>query len=215
MGTLEDVKNLVTHCDFGWVTVSAVTPPQSPLEALRDSIGDCRLCRLHEGRANLVFGVGNPNAELVFVGEGPGKDEDLQGEPFVGAAGQLLTRIIEAMGFKRSDVYICNVVKCRPPENRTPQGDEMDTCKPFLLKQLDIINPRVIVALGNVAVKALLETNDGISSLRGRFHDFRGVKLMPTFHPAYLLRNPNDKRLVWDDMKMVLGELGRTAPEKG
>lgn len=226
-GIIDDVKNLINYCDLGWVVVPTVEPApssapvsvggshQQQLDELRARIGDCRLCRLNEGRTHLVFGVGNPDAELVFVGEGPGKDEDLQGEPFVGAAGQLLTKIIEAMGFKRSDVYICNVVKCRPPNNRVPQGDEMETCRPFLMAQLDIIKPKVIVALGATAVKGLLQTDEKISAIRGRFQQIQGIPVMPTFHPAYLLRNPGDKRLVWDDMKTVLKALGREVPEKG
>lgn len=225
-GIIEDVKNLIDYCDLEWVVVPKVESASSPvsesaersrreqLDELRARIGDCRLCRLHEGRTHLVFGVGNPDAELVFVGEGPGRDEDLQGEPFVGAAGQLLTKIIEAMGFKRSDVYICNVVKCRPPNNRVPQGDEMETCRPFLMAQLDIIRPKVIVALGATAIKGLLQTDEKISAIRGRFQQINGIPVMPTFHPAYLLRNPGDKRLVWEDMKAVLKALRRPVPEK-
>jgi DNA polymerase len=178
------------------------------LQALRAAIGDCRRCKLWPGRTHLVFGVGNPEAEVMFAGEGPGKEEDLQGEPFVGRAGQLLTDIItKGMGFKREDVYIANVIKCRPPENRNPEPDEVESCEPFLMKQIEIVRPRVIVALGKFAVQCLLKTKTPISRIRGVWHEYRGVRLMPTFHPAYLLRNPGDKRLVWEDIKKVLQEL--------
>jgi uracil-DNA glycosylase family 4 len=174
------------------------------LVALRDHIGDCTRCKLHLlGRTQVVFGVGNPDADLMFVGEAPGRDEDVQGIPFVGRAGQLLTKIIEAIGLKRDDVYIANVIKCRPPENRNPEPDEVDTCEPFLFQQIDTIKPKVIVALGKFAAQALLRTLDPISRLRGRVYDYRGAKLIPTFHPAYLLRNPSSKREVWEDMKLV------------
>jgi uracil-DNA glycosylase len=179
------------------------------LEELRAVIGDCRLCKLCAGRTNLVFGVGNPNARLMFVGEGPGRDEDLQGEPFVGRAGQLLTDIItKGMGLKREDVYIANVVKCRPPENRNPEPDEVAACEPFLKKQIELIHPEVIVALGKFAVQTLVQSKIPITKLRGQWHSYQGIKLMPTFHPAYLLRNPGDKRLVWDDIKKVIEALG-------
>jgi len=178
------------------------------LEELRAAIGDCRRCKLCTGRTNLVFGVGNPNADLMFVGEGPGRDEDLQGEPFVGRAGQLLTDIItKGMGMKREDVYIANVVKCRPPENRNPEPDEVAACEPFLKKQIDLIRPRIIIALGKFAVQALLQSKAPITKLRGNWHNYHGIKLMPTFHPAYLLRNPADKKLVWEDIKKVIKEL--------
>jgi DNA polymerase len=180
------------------------------LEALRSEIGDCRRCKLCQGRTNIVFGVGNPQAEVMFVGEGPGRDEDLKGEPFVGRAGQLLNDIIiKGMKMKREEVYIANVVKCRPPENRNPEPDEIVTCQPFLLKQIDIIKPRIIVALGTFAAQTLLQVKTPISRLRGVWHSYHGVKLMPTLHPAYLLRNPNDKRLVWLDIQAVLREMGR------
>lgn len=174
------------------------------LDKLREEIGDCRRCRLWKTRTNLVFGTGNPNASLMFVGEGPGYDEDKKGEPFVGKAGQLLTRIIEAMGLKRSDVYIANVVKCRPPENRNPEPDEMDICMPFLLRQIEIISPKVIICLGTFAAQRLLGTDMKITSLRGRFYERNGIQIMPTYHPAYLLRNPNMKRAVWEDVKKVM-----------
>ncbi len=174
------------------------------LKAVREDIGDCTRCKLHTlGRKQVVFGVGNPEADLMFVGEAPGGDEDIQGIPFVGRAGQLLTKIIEAINLKREDVYIANVIKCRPPQNRNPEPDEVDTCEPFLFQQVDIIKPKVIVALGTFAARALLRTLDPISRLRGRVYDYRGAKLIPTFHPAYLLRNPSSKREVWEDMKLV------------
>jgi uracil-DNA glycosylase family 4 len=175
------------------------------LERLRAHIGDCTRCKLHaQGRTQVVFGVGNPKANLMFVGEAPGADEDRLGEPFVGRAGQLLTKIIEAIGLARGDVYIANVIKCRPPGNRNPEPDEVSTCEPFLFEQIDLIGPRVIVALGTFAAHALLKTDVPISRLRGRVHDFRGgSRLIPTFHPAFLLRSPDRKRDVWEDMKKV------------
>jgi DNA polymerase len=174
------------------------------LVAVRTEIGDCTRCKLHaQGRTQIVFGVGNPDADLMFVGEAPGGDEDIQGIPFVGRAGQLLTKIIEAIGLKRDEVYIANVIKCRPPGNRNPEPDEVAMCEPFLFKQIDIIKPKVIVALGKFGAQTLLRTLDPISRLRGRVYDYRGAKLIPTFHPAYLLRNPASKREVWEDMKLV------------
>lgn len=174
------------------------------LAAVRADIGDCTRCKLHTlGRRQIVFGVGNPDADLMFVGEAPGADEDVQGIPFVGRAGQLLTRIIEAIGLAREDVYIANVIKCRPPQNRNPDPDEVATCEPFLFRQIDVIKPKVIVALGKFAAQALLRNEEPISRLRGRIFDYRGAKLIPTFHPAYLLRNPSSKREVWEDMKLV------------
>jgi uracil-DNA glycosylase len=179
------------------------------LAAIKADIGDdCRRCKLHTlGRKQIVFGVGNPGADLMFVGEAPGADEDQQGIPFVGRAGQLLTKIIEAIGLTRDDVYIANVIKCRPPQNRNPEQDEVDTCEPFLFRQIDTIKPKVIVALGTFAARTLLRTLDPISRLRGRVYDYRGAKLIPTFHPAYLLRNPSSKREVWEDMKVARGLL--------
>jgi len=195
-------------------TAPSAEPTQAPvrvfadrreaLSAVRDEIGDCTRCKLHRlGRKQIVFGVGNPEADLMFVGEAPGADEDVQGIPFVGRAGQLLTKIIEAIGLTRDQVYIANVIKCRPPQNRNPEPDEVDTCEPFLFRQVDVINPKVIVALGTFAARTLLRTLDPISRLRGRVYDYRGAKLIPTFHPAYLLRNPGSKREVWEDMKVV------------
>jgi uracil-DNA glycosylase len=171
----------------------------------------CTQCRLHRSRTHVAFGVGNPQAELMFVGEAPGREEDLQGEPFVGRAGQLLTRIIEAIGLKRSDVYIANVLKCRPPNNRNPEEDEIRRCEPYLLRQIDLIQPRLIVALGTFAAQTLLQTKQPISQLRGRFHTYHHVKLRPTFHPAFLLRNPERKRDVWEDMQAVQRELRRSS----
>jgi DNA polymerase len=175
------------------------------LAAIQQEIGpDCSRCKLHGlGRRQVVFGVGNPEADLMFVGEAPGADEDIQGIPFVGRAGQLLTKIIEAIGLTRDDVYIANVIKCRPPQNRNPEQDEVDTCEPFLFQQIDVIKPKVVVALGTFAARALLRTLDPISRLRGRVYEYRGARLIPTFHPAYLLRNPSSKREVWEDMKLV------------
>ena len=205
------------------VAPPAVVPPRSSgvsvfgsmnkiagdsLFKILSDIGDCTRCKLHRGRTKLVFGDGNPKADLVFVGEGPGRDEDMQGLPFVGRAGKLLTQMIEAMGLQRKDVYICNVVKCRPPENRTPEKDEVEICSPFLLRQLDTIAPKVIVCLGSVAAQTLLQTNRGISHFRGEWQDFRGRKLMATYHPAYLLRNPSAKGEVWKDLQKVMAVLG-------
>jgi uracil-DNA glycosylase family 4 len=178
------------------------------LERIREDLGECTRCRLHSGRTKIVFGVGNPKAELVFVGEGPGRDEDVQGEPFVGRAGKLLTQMIEAMSLRRSDVYICNVVKCRPPENRLPEKDEIATCSPFLARQLAVIQPKVICCLGACAAQTLLATNQGISRFRGEWFDYRGAKLIATYHPAYLLRNPSAKGEVWKDLQKVMGVLG-------
>ncbi|MEE2609236.1 MAG: uracil-DNA glycosylase [Acidobacteriota bacterium] len=180
------------------------------LEAVRSDLGECTRCKLSGlGRQQIVFGVGNPSAELMFVGEAPGRDEDTQGIPFVGRAGQLLTKIIEAIGQSRESVYIANVIKCRPPQNRNPEEDEVETCEPFLFRQIDVIRPRVIVALGAFAAKTLLRSDAPISKLRGREYEYRGATLIPTFHPAYLLRNSKGKREVWEDMKRVRGLLER------
>ena len=202
------------------------TPPQSSakaatshetLEHIRKNLGDCKRCKLGTTRKNLVFGVGNPKARLVFVGEGPGADEDEKGEPFVGDAGRMLNRIITAMGIKREDVYICNVVKCRPPGNRNPEADEIGACTPFLLRQISSVNPEVIVALGKFASQDLLETKEPISKLRGRFRDFHGIPLMPTYHPSYLLRTGGNSSSfwdVWEDMTQVLQLLKLPVPDK-
>ena len=185
------------------------------LQQLRDHIGDCHRCQLSQGRSHIVFGVGNPDADLVFVGEAPGRDEDLKGEPFVGKAGQLLNRIISAMGLTREDVYICNVIKCRPPENRNPLPAEIEMCEPFLKEQLNIIKPRAICALGSFASQTLLKSDVKISRIRGQFSDYYGVPLMPTYHPSYLLRNPNAKREVWEDIRMVMELLDLPSPSQG
>jgi len=193
------------------IPVSAVgTAGPDSLPLIKADIGpDCSRCKLHTlGRKQVVFGVGNPDADLMFVGEAPGADEDLQGEPFVGRAGQLLTKIIEAIDLRREDVYIANVIKCRPPQNRNPEPDEVEQCEPFLFRQIDAIKPKVIVALGKFAAQCLLKTTDPITRIRGREYRYRDAILIPTYHPAYLLRNPSSKREVWEDMKRVRELLG-------
>ncbi len=187
---------------------------EGTLQTIRDDIGDCIRCKLHKGRTKIVFGDGHPHAKLLFIGEGPGRDEDLQGLPFVGRAGKLLTQMIEAMGLRRSDVYICNVVKCRPPENRAPERDEVAACSPFLFRQIDLVAPKVIVCLGSIAAQTILETTRGISQFRGQWLEFRGRKLMATYHPAYLLRNPSAKSEVWKDLQKVMAELGLEVKKK-
>jgi DNA polymerase len=182
--------------------------PGETLLKVREDLGDCTRCKLHKTRNKIVFGDGSAKAQLVFVGEGPGADEDAQGLPFVGRAGKLLTQMIEAMGLQRSDVYICNVVKCRPPGNRQPEPDEVEKCSPFLFRQLDVLQPKVIVCLGATAAQTLLQTNRGISHFRGQWMDFRGYKMLATYHPAYLLRNPAAKGDVWKDLQKVMAELG-------
>ncbi len=194
---------------------AGIADPVKALKLIREDIGDCTRCKLHKlGRKQIVFGVGNPRAELMFVGEGPGADEDEQGEPFVGRAGQLLNNMIKAMGIQREDVYIANIVKCRPPGNRTPERDECDTCSPFLLRQIDVVAPKVIVALGAVAAKTLLAINAPMSDLRGHWYDFGGRKLAVTYHPAFLLRDPRQKKEAWKDLQMVMKELGLKSPAK-
>jgi len=195
------------------VAAKPPAPPARPtLPAILADLGDCTRCGLHRGRTNLVFGVGNPDADIVFVGEGPGYYEDQQGEPFVGKSGELLDRIItNVLRLRRDEVYICNVVKCRPPDNRDPQPDEVATCSPFLWQQLDAIGPKVVVGLGRFAVQTLLQTNTGLGQLRGRAHPYRGAVLVPTYHPAYLLRNPADKRKTLEDMNLVRSEYARLA----
>src|SRR4051812_17187967 len=199
------------------VTPDAMAPGEGVtgargLTILRDEIGDCRRCKLCAGRTNLVFGVGNPTAHLVFVGEGPGADEDAQGEPFVGKAGQLLDKMIEAMGYARGDVYICNVVKCRPPGNRNPEPDEIAACEPFLQAQLRSIQPKAIVTLGKFAAQTLLRDPAPISRLRGVWREYGGIPVMPTFHPAYLLRSPEEKKHAWADLKAVMKVFGKGSP---
>jgi len=197
---------------------SPITPqemtPEKALRAIREDIGDCTRCVLHkQGRKQIVFGVGNPKAEIMFVGEAPGADEDQQGEPFVGRAGQLLNNMISAMGLRRQDVYIANIIKCRPPGNRTPEREECDTCSPFLMRQIDVVGPKMLVALGAVAAKTLLGVNDAMVNLRGRIYDFRNTKLAVTYHPAYLLRDPRQKKEAWKDLQMVMRHLGMTVPK--
>jgi DNA polymerase len=189
----------------GWENGGAKT---ETLEEIKENLGDCTRCRLHKGRKNIVFGRGNPDARLVFVGEGPGREEDLRGEPFVGAAGQLLTKIIQAIGMARKDVYICNIVKCRPPDNRAPLPDEVATCRPFLVRQLKAIRPYVICALGATAAQALLHTKEPITTLRGHIHRYQGIPLVPTYHPAFILRNPTRKRDAWEDIQKVQKIIG-------
>jgi uracil-DNA glycosylase family 4 len=202
------VKNLSSGTEGELFSDTSSAYASQSLEELRAAIGDCRRCKLWSGRTYVVFGVGNPKARLMFIGEGPGRDEDLQGEPFVGRAGQLLTDIItKGMGLRREDVYIANVVKCRPPENRNPEPDEVASCEPFLKKQIELVRPELIVALGKFAVQTLLQSKVPISRLRGNWYTYQGIPLMPTFHPAYLLRNPGDKKLVWEDIKKVIKEM--------
>jgi len=185
-----------------FAAIEASAPSES-LETIREDLGDCQRCKLAPTRTNLVFGSGNPKAKLMFVGEAPGADEDRQGLPFVGRAGQLLTKIIEAIDIRREDVFICNILKCRPPENRNPEQEEITSCEPFLFRQIASIRPKIICALGTFGAQTLLRTREPISRLRGRFYEYRGSKLMATFHPAYLLRNPMEKRRVWEDMQKI------------
>ena len=185
------------------------------LEKVRTELGECDRCKLHRTRTNIVFGVGNPEARLMFVGEAPGEDEDLQGFPFVGKAGQLLTRMIEAMGLRREDVYICNTVKCRPPNNRNPEPDELLACEPFLKGQLGAVKPEVIVTLGKFAAQSLLREQTPITRLRGQWREYEGIPVMPTFHPAYLLRSPAEKGKVWEDLKQVMKRLNLALPKGG
>jgi DNA polymerase len=206
---------------------TGVADPAAALKLIREDLGDCTRCKLHkQGRKQIVFGVGNPRADLMFVGEGPGADEDAQGEPFVGRAGQLLNNMIKAMGLKREEVYIANVVKCRPPGNRTPERDECETCSPFLMRQIAVVKPKVVVALGAVSAKNLLAMNASMGELRGRFYDFmpagarssdpgwQGATLAVTYHPAFLLRDPRQKGEAWKDLQMVMKYLGITPPQK-
>ena len=205
---LEAQRDLgVEWVDVQWPESPVASPPLT-LREVREELGECTRCKLHPHRTQIVFGVGDPKARLVFVGEAPGADEDAQGEPFVGRAGQLLTKIILAMGMQREDVYICNIIKCRPPGNRTPESEEILACTPFLRKQLQAIRPQFICALGSPAAQTLLRTKEPISRLRGKFYDFQGIPLLPTYHPAFLLRNPYEKKTVWEDMKLLLREMG-------
>jgi len=201
-----DCSNQSLHIVSGWG--KKVYNQVESLEKIRKDIGECDRCRLSKNRRNIVFGSGNPHASLMFVGEGPGYEEDIQGEPFVGAAGQLLTRIIKAIKLSREQVYICNVVKCRPPDNRTPTADEIMACLPFLQRQIRAIQPRFLCTLGTIATKSLLQIDEPISVLRGKFYDLGQIKVIPTYHPAYLLRNPERKRDVWEDMKKLMNAMG-------
>jgi len=200
------------YADVKWPESPAPARPLT-LSEVREELGECTRCKLHRHRTQIVFGVGNPKASLVFVGEAPGADEDAQGEPFVGRAGQLLTKIIQAMGMQREEVYICNIIKCRPPNNRTPESEEILACQPFLVMQLQAIRPRFICALGGPAAQTLLRTKEPISRLRGKFYDFHGIPLLPTYHPAFLLRNPYEKKTVWEDMKLLLREMQRASAQ--
>ncbi len=184
------------------------------LAEIRADLGECTRCPLHQDRHSIVFGDGNPRADLMFVGEGPGRDEDQQGRPFVGRAGKLLNQIIEAMGLRREDVYIGNIVKCRPPKNRVPQREEIDTCVPFIWRQLRAINPKIVCTLGSVAAQTILQTQTAISRIRGEFQVRDGLVILPTYHPAYLLRNPEKKREVWNDMQLIMARLGLQAPAR-
>ncbi|HWC20633.1 MAG TPA: uracil-DNA glycosylase [Terriglobales bacterium] len=194
-------------------SIQEMTPEQA-LRAIREDLGDCTRCVLHkQGRKQIVFGVGNPRADIMFVGEAPGADEDQQGEPFVGRAGQLLNNMISAMGIRREDVYIANIIKCRPPGNRTPEREECETCSPFLMRQIEVVKPRMIVALGAVAAKTLLGVNDAMVNLRGRIYEFKNTKLAVTYHPAYLLRDPRQKKEAWKDLQVVMKHLGMPLPK--
>jgi DNA polymerase len=212
----EEIPTQVVNEDTDRVLSAAeFHDPAEALRAVREDLGDCTRCPLHkQGRKQIVFGVGNPRAHLMFVGEAPGADEDEQGIPFVGRAGQLLTNMIAAMGLRRDDVYIANIIKCRPPGNRTPEREECETCSPFLMRQIDVIRPKAIVALGAVAARTLLGLNDSMNNLRGRWYDFRGTRLAVTYHPAYLLRDPRQKKEAWKDLQMVMQYLGLTVPGK-
>jgi uracil-DNA glycosylase family 4 len=207
-------KSFVPLPSSGPLLFDAANKTAETLLQIRDDLGECTRCKLHSARNKIVFGDGNSKAQLIFVGEGPGADEDAQGLPFVGRAGKLLTQMIEAMGLQRRDVYICNVVKCRPPGNRQPEPDEVDACSPFLFRQLDSIKPKVIVCLGATAFQTLLQTNRSISHYRGQWLDYRGYKMLPTYHPAYLLRNPAAKADVWKDLQKVMAELGLEGKKK-
>ena len=200
---LKDKKNK----NSSLVTRHSSLEKKTTLKELRDEIGDCQRCKLSKGRKNIVFGEGSVDAKIIFIGEGPGEDEDIQGRPFVGKAGQLLTKLIEKMGFKREDVYIGNIVKCRPPFNRDPEEDEINACSPFIKKQAEIISPKVIVSLGRISTQTLIGLKIPIGKLRGKFYHFENIPLMPTFHPSYLLRNPKDKWLVWEDAQKVLEKI--------
>jgi len=205
---LREYLNVLTETGVEGMPFSNIDDRENMLKRLRETIGDCRRCKLWKGRKNIVFGSGNPHAKLMFIGEGPGEEEDLQGLPFVGRAGELLTRMIEAMGLRRDDVYIANIVKCRPPKNRAPEEDEIQSCHPFLSEQIRIVDPEVICTLGATATQTILKTKSKISKLRGEIYQWDNRKVVPTFHPSYLLRNPGDKRLAWNDLKLIMKVLG-------
>jgi DNA polymerase len=203
---LRKVMEFYQGLGFEWFPNPA-SDKHAALKALRDEIGDCQRCRLSKERRSIVFGEGNPEARLMFIGEAPGREEDLQARPFVGDAGQVLTNLIKKMGLKREDVYIANIVKCRPPNNRDPEDDEKAACIPFLERQIDIIRPEIIIALGRIAAQTLTGSNIPITKLRGNFFKYRNIPVMPTFHPAYLIRNPKDKWLTWEDVQKVMERL--------
>jgi uracil-DNA glycosylase len=209
---VEDLKAYLEYLKGMGVEALPFKPSSTPtLKEVRAELGDCKRCKLHRTRRTLVFGEGNEKATLMFVGEGPGYDEDVQGRPFVGKAGQLLTKIIESIQLRREEVYIANIVKCRPPQNRNPEPDEISACRPFLLKQIGAIRPRIICALGTFAAQSLLQTGEKITSLRGRLFDLDGIRVIPTYHPAFLLRNPERKKEVWEDMKQIAAWLKELA----
>ena len=214
-GLRVEAKNRDSGFNASSVGLSLSREKQAALNKLREEIGECQRCKLSKGRKHIVFGEGSPGAALMFIGEAPGKEEDIQARPFVGDAGKLLTRMIEKMGLVREDVYIGNIVKCRPPLNREPEEDEMKTCTPFIDRQIEIISPKVIISLGRISAQTLIDTKIPISKLRGKFYEYRGIPLMPTFHPAYLLRNPKDKWLVWEDMQKVIELLRKSGITKG
>ena len=198
----------ISHLDVGQATPSKpMIETRMTLDDIREDLGDCSRCKLSGSRTTIVFGSGNPDAKLMFIGEAPGSEEDRQGLPFVGRAGQLLTKIIESIGLQRDDIYICNVLKCRPPKNRNPEADEVETCSPFLRQQLEAVRPEIVCCLGTFAAQMMLGMKVPISKLRGRFHDIEGIRFIATFHPAYLLRNPGKKREVWNDMKQIRAAL--------
>jgi uracil-DNA glycosylase len=212
---IDDDASLELEMPESKIHYEQLQEPFRVLQSIREDLGDCTRCKLHkQGHKQIVFGVGNPRADIMFIGEGPGADEDEQGEPFVGRAGQLLNNMISAMGIKREDVYIANVVKCRPPGNRTPEPDECATCSPFLLRQIDAIRPKALVALGAVAARTLTGVNEPMIRMRGKWWDFRGTPLAVTYHPAYLLRDPRQKAEAWKDLQMVMNELGLKPPAK-
>lgn len=201
---IDDLKSYLEYLrEMGLEALPVLPPQKSTLKEVRADLGECKRCKLHRTRKTLVFGEGNEKAALMLVGEGPGYEEDVQGKPFVGKAGQLLTKILQSIHLEREQVYIANIVKCRPPENRNPESDEISSCRPFLLRQIQVIQPKIICALGTVAAQSLLQTREKITVLRGRCFDLTGIRMIPTYHPAFLLRNPERKKDVWEDMKRI------------